>query len=313
VTPQDQHHSVSVVLLTFNGETHLPRTLPLLLGQRYSGTVEIIAVDSSPSGGTAELLRQHGINVLSIAPEAFHHARTRNWAASQASGELLVFLSQDAEPVDDLWLQHLVKPFDDPEVAAVYGRQIPPSEIGEVRRRAMQSIYPEQREIRQWSKGTRVGLQMLRFSNANSAIRRSAWEAAPFPADVFVAEDHWMCYAALKAGHKVVYEPSAAVYHGHERSLWEEFCWAVDNGVSLRRMGIFADPLVGGELAYGLRRLVDDWAHFLQVRKPALAVGITAVNAAKWAGVQIGKREQMLPKWMLRVVSGGARRFDDAR
>ena len=310
VNPADSPPSISVILLAFNGEQQLPRTLPKLLGQQYGGNVEIVAVDSSPGGETARILEEYGLTVHSIAPDAFHHARTRNFAAAKATGDVLVFLSQDAEPANAHWLAHLLAPFDDPGVGAVYGRQIPPEGIGPLRRRAMESLYPETREIRRWPEGEKIGLGTLRFSNANSAVRRSLWEAAPFPPNTLVAEDHWMCYAVLKAGWAVAYAPEAAVHHGHERSLWGEFRWALDNGASLKRMGVYDDPDVGGEFRYGLVRAAADARWFLRKGRPGLALGATAVSVAKWLGVQIGKRERLLPRRVLESLSPNAKRFD---
>ena len=49
---------------------------------------------------------------------------TRNAGMQAATGDVLVFLDDDAV-ADPAWLEHLLKPFSDPKVAAVGGRAIP--------------------------------------------------------------------------------------------------------------------------------------------------------------------------------------------
>jgi len=52
--------------------------------------------------------------------------RSRNLGASIADGELLVFISQDAYPADEHWLERLTHPLrEEADVAGVYGRQLP--------------------------------------------------------------------------------------------------------------------------------------------------------------------------------------------
>jgi hypothetical protein len=48
--------------------------------------------------------------VITIDRAVLDHGGTRNLGAKQARGEILVFLTQDATPADDLWLENLVAP-----------------------------------------------------------------------------------------------------------------------------------------------------------------------------------------------------------
>lgn len=297
--------SVSILLLVKNEYHNLIHNLDLIARQHYGGAVEIVCIDSGSTDGTLELLQQRGIPVHSIPPADFHHGRTRNYAASLANNEILVLLSGDARPVDDQWLAKLAAPFADPAVGAVYGKQIAPEGTGAVRTRGLEYLYPDTREERVLPPGETGSLRLVRFSNANSAVRTSVWRQYQFHERVLVAEDHWVCYNVLKAGMTVVYEPEAAVVHGHERSVWGEFQFAVDNAISLKRMGIFDDPQIGGEFRYGLDRIISDWKYFTGRRQYGKAVGSFIVSAVKWVGVQLGKREATLPTWFVRRISRG--------
>jgi len=101
----------------------------------------------------------------------------------------------------------------------------------------------------------------------------------------------------------VVYEPVAEVIHGHERGLWGDFQYALDNGVSLARLGILNNPEVGGEFRYGLAKVKADLGHFARRGQFGCAALLMVSFAVRYLGVQIGKRERALPRWFLRRVS----------
>src|SRR5947209_1188805 len=133
--------AISVLLLTKNGSRDLERVLPALYNQREIPRLEVIAVDSGSTDGTVPLLQRYALRLKQIAPHEFHHARTRNLAATMATGEFIVLLSQDAVPTSDLWLNRLLANFSDPKVGAVYGRQLPkPGSLSE-RHDTLDTIY----------------------------------------------------------------------------------------------------------------------------------------------------------------------------
>ena len=108
----------------------------------------------------------------------------------------------------------------------------------------------------------------------------------------------------------MVYEPAAAVIHGHERTLWGEFQFAVDNAISLKRMGILDDPRLGSELHYGLACLREDLKYFAHSRQLGCACRTVINAAAKWAGVQFGKREKAFPRALMKRLSMNMKTLD---
>jgi rhamnosyltransferase len=294
---------VSIVLLTLNGMPEIEHTLDMIARQCYEGPMEVVHIDSGSTDETLGLTRHHGIATHSIAPADFHHGRTRNLGASMAGHEIVVFISQDAVPATEHWLAQLVAPFADARVAAVHGRQIAPPGTGPLRTYAMEWTYGAQREERRLEDIPRLTIGSYRFSNANAAFRRGHVCRIRFDEIAPMCEDQAMCRALLHEGFTVVYEPAAAVYHAHERSFWEEFTWAADNGVALRRIGLLGDPRLQGEFRYGLRRMIDEFGHFMLRGRPILAGRSVAINIAKWLGVQLGKREHQLPRGLMRRVS----------
>ena len=295
--------SVSILLLTKNGRTDLERSLERIKGQVYGGPVEYVCIDSGSTDGTVEYLKEQGIEPYCIPPEAFHHGRTRNLAASRAQNEILVSLSQDAVPSDECWLMHLTAPLGDPNVGAVYGRQVAPANVGLVRRQILENEYPVARQVRLLVPEGRLHPGLFRFSNANAAIRRQVWERFRWSEEVLLAEDQGLCRDILMAGMKVVYEPKAEVVHGHERTLLGEFRYAVDHGISLTRLGILKNPSIGGEFRYGIERTTVNVRAFLASHHYVCACQAFLISVIKWAGVSLGKSDAKLPRWLMRHIS----------
>lgn len=305
-TSQNDRVTISIILLTFNGMPVVQDCLRMISRQAVDAKVEIVHIDSGSTDATLDVARAYSLQTHHIRKDDFHHSGTRNFATTLAHGELIVFLSQDAVPGGVKWLANLVAPFADPTVGAVYGRQIPPQSVGPVRRYAITCLYPVQREVRQLSALQPLSLAMVRFSNANSAIRKNLITRFQFNERALVCEDHGICRDILLAGYKVLYEPDATVIHGHQRNLYSEFQWAVDNGISLTRMGILdRNAGVRNELRYGFSSLAGQVRHFVLKREYGHVVVTICTNVVRWFGVQLGKREQKIPSWLLRRMSSG--------
>ena len=235
--------------MTLNGGQALSDTLAALRRQTLDTPAgrlpepEIVAIDSGSSDQSLALLEQHGARLQCIAPEEFGHGRTRNLGASLARGEWLIYLSQDATPAADDWLARLTSHLREPDVGAAFGRQLPPANVGPIETFFLEQTYPARafRHAPTPAGAARTGIQRIFFSNVNAAIQRAAWERCPFPDDLIMSEDQAFARAALQAGYSLVYDPLAAVIHGHRYSLAQLFRRNFDSGYSLR--GIAGDSL----------------------------------------------------------------------
>jgi len=120
---------VSVVIPTRNAGSQFAYTLEKIRCQRGIEEIEIIVVDSGSQDETIDIAKDYGAMVYEINPEDFGHGKTRNFAASKASGDYILFTVQDAIPIGDLWLYGLVKVLCDREdISAVTCRQVPRSD-----------------------------------------------------------------------------------------------------------------------------------------------------------------------------------------
>jgi rhamnosyltransferase len=186
---------------------------------------EVLVIDSSSTDGTADLARQSGCRVVTIPREEFRHGGTRQFAAELASSaEILVYLTQDAFLANENALARLVAAFDDPSVAAAYGRQLPRRDANPIEAHARSFNYPAVSSLRSLDNGNTLGFKAVFFSNSFGAYRRTALQqVGGFPRESNFGEDTVVTARLLQKGWLIAYIAEAQAYHSHAHSCWEEF------------------------------------------------------------------------------------------
>jgi glycosyltransferase involved in cell wall biosynthesis len=182
--------TISVVIPTKNGGHELGRCLAAVRRQRLDDRLEIVVVDSGSDDDTIAIAYEHGASVREIAASEFTHGRARNRGVAHSSGDLLAFVSQDAIPVDDDWLERLTRPLrDDGELAGVYGRQLPHPGARPPEAFFLDFLYGRRPRVQRASRASELSMDTTLFSNVNAAIPRWACERFPFAEDIIMSED----------------------------------------------------------------------------------------------------------------------------
>lgn len=214
---------ISVIVPTFNPGS----TFGGLIDSLRMQTVEvrdIQIIDSESEDGTADAARKLDCNVTVLPRRSFDHGGARNLGAAMASGNILVFLTQDALPVSKDFIARLIEPIDGRITAAAYARQIPGPEATPTEAFARLYNYPPESSSRHISSVHRRTLKTFFFSNAASAINRACFEeVGRFPSPVSTNEDMLLCARLMDAGYQIAYVAEAEVIHSHEFSLAEVF------------------------------------------------------------------------------------------
>ena len=172
------------------------------------------------------------MKITRIKPEEFHHGKTRNLGAELSSGRILVYITQDALPLYDNWLQKLTDELKEPQVAMVVGRQIPWPNTKPPEKFFYSYYFPEHK-IEVVSGAPDYYRDNMFISNVNSALRRDVWQQFKFSEKVVLAEDKEFAKRVLLAGWRIVYQPDAVVYHAHDFSLRSIFQRSIDAGMAL--------------------------------------------------------------------------------
>ncbi|HEY1678512.1 MAG TPA: glycosyltransferase [Candidatus Sulfotelmatobacter sp.] len=295
---------VSILLLTKNGRNDLAQSLPILFAQNIDVSFEVIVVDSGSTDGTLDLVHDFPVQLRQIRSDEFHHARTRNFAASLAQGEIIVFLSQDAIPDSTNWLAAMVANFQDPQVGAVYGRQLPKRDSSLERQDVLHAIYGETRIVKDPAQRGSLGYRFYHFSDVNAAMRHTVWQSARFPEDLKVFEDLGIAKHILDRGWKIVYEPRAAVFHSHVHTTIGLFKRYFDIGYTFRLLRIWEAPGIRKSLLRDGWRLMNQKIKRRAGPKGGRSVGYgIRQDLAKSAGLLLGLNENRLPLILKRRLS----------
>lgn len=284
---------VACIIPTYNGVLDLDRLLNSL--ELQVALFEVFIVDSSSIDGTQDLAVQRVANVTVIPPSEFNHGGTRQRMV-EINGEfdIYVFLTQDACLVGRDAISRLIRPFSDPRVAAVCGRQLPHKNAGLFAQHARLFNYPEGGEVKSISDVPRLGIKTAFMSNSFAAYRAEALkEVGGFPSHVILSEDMYVAAKMLLAGWKVAYAGDALCRHSHDYSLAQEFKRYFDIGVFHAR-----EPWIraafGGAGGEGMRYVRSE-LRFLGLHRLHLWPGALLRNALKLLGYKLGQQESRLP------------------
>ena len=99
---------VSIVIPTKNGGELFEQVLRKVFEQKTKYEYEVICVDSGSTDNTIDIIKKFPCKLYQISPEEFGHGKTRNYGASKGTGEFIVFITQDALPVDENWLENFI-------------------------------------------------------------------------------------------------------------------------------------------------------------------------------------------------------------
>jgi CMP-N-acetylneuraminic acid synthetase len=194
---------VSIIIRTKNEERWIKSCLRGVFGQTYRN-IEVVIVDNGSTDRTLKRAQEFPIKVIYI--EEFLPGKAINAGVRASKGDILVCLSGHCIPVNDIWLENLVRDLHDPGVAGVYGRQEPLSYTSDFDKRDLITVFGLDKKIQ---------LKDSFFHNANSAFRRDTWERFPFDEEVTNIEDRVWGQQVIASGLKIVYEPEARAYHWH--------------------------------------------------------------------------------------------------
>ena len=310
--------SVSVLLPTKNGEKYLGEVLQQISAQQGSFQLcEVIAVDSGSRDRTVEILRRHQVRLWQIPPHEFSHGKTRNFAAAQARGEFLIFLSQDATPADQHWLENLLAPLrEDPLVAGAFSRHRPRPNCHPMEwHRIVAYELHSQSEVQVYSAVGNPDYEQNParyriFANSSSVVRRAVWEQIPFP-EVEFAEDQAWAELVLKAGYKTAYAAKSLIVHSHSYGPWVNFCRHFEHARAMREL--FAQPrsmVLRDCFSWTLHVARSDLAFWYHQNGQSKAQVLRrwAVPAVSWhlaanLGLWLGERTDRLPRRLSDLLS----------
>ena len=198
----------SIVVRAYNEEKHIGHLLTGIMQQTVQ-PVEIILVDSGSTDATVDIASHYPVQEVNIQPDEFTFGRSLNYGLLQAQGEFVVIASAHVYPVYPNWLEELLRPFEDPQIALVYGKQRGNATTKFSEHMQFAKMFPEESIPRQ---------KRPFCNNANAAIRRVLWQQRPYDEDLAGLEDlEWASWATAQ-GYYLAYTAEAEVIHVHQET-----------------------------------------------------------------------------------------------
>lgn len=226
--------SVSIVVGTYDRPDDLEECLQCLVSQRTQRPVEIIVVDNNPSSNITPPTVAKFPNVRLVNEVRKGVAYARNAGIIASNGEIIVTTDDDIIMSPE-WLENLLAPFARADVMMVTSNYMPP----EVETEAQHLFAKYDRMGRgherfevsgEWFESFRrrpVPTWIL-GGTGNAAYRASIFkdpkiglmkETLGPGMPTGVGEDSYLFYKVVKAGHTIVYEPTAFVWHKYRREM----------------------------------------------------------------------------------------------
>jgi O-antigen biosynthesis protein len=301
--PVRSERTVTVVVTTCRNPGPLERCLESVLACDPAPS-EVVVVENRPGGGeTAALLAERfaGRPVRLVEESRRGLSFARNAGLDAAAGQVVAFTDDDVV-VDTGWIGRLAAAFDRaPDVACVTGLILP------LRLDTEEQLWIERLasfnkgfHTREWRLATRVEHGRLfpyacgEFgSGANTAVLAApARELGGFDVRLGAGTPAWggeeldLYLRMLQAGHALVYEPAALLWHDHpdhpERLRSEAFHYGIGLTAMLTKHALFGasrrDML--GRTVDGVRHILDPGSRKNAFKRAGYPRGLDALERA---------------------------------
>ena len=215
---------ISLIIPTLNAGEMLDELIEKMLAQSCPPD-EIVIVDSESGDAAPQRAEKYPqVKVIPIRRTEFDHGGTRDLALRSCTGDIVLFMTQDAIPANERYVEALLAMLEDPRVAAVGGRQIARPDATRQEQLVRAHNYPQTSRV--WDAGAigEMGVRAFMISDCCAAYKRDAYLAVGgFDHPIMTNEDMLMAQKLLEAGYAIAYCGDAAVIHSHNMTLKQQF------------------------------------------------------------------------------------------
>lgn len=285
---------VSVVIPVYHPGEKFQRLLRKLKTQTKK-PCQVILMQTVSDPKDVKTFPEYETENYAVLRTEFDHGGTRNLGASYAEGDYLLFMTEDAVPFSDDFIEKMTEAFSDEKTAACYARQLPSEDASPIERITRGFNYPAEGHVYDISAVSAVGIKAFFCSNVAAMYRKDLFVSlGGFPAPTIFNEDMIFGGKALKAGYRICYAASAAVIHSHNLKFSEQFHRNFDLGVSqAEHPEIFRTVSSEKE---GARYGKEVLKALLSEKRIGQAFSFCVQCLYKYAGYALGKRYRKFSK-----------------
>lgn len=165
-----------------------------------------------------------GVRVIGIPKIRFSHGGTRQAGMDMSDAEYVLFMTQDAMPVDKELTIRLYEALHKPDAAVAYARQIPKADADDIEKFSRRFNYPKVSHTQAAIDLEKKGIKAIFCSDACAMYNHKLHdELGGFDIDANFNEDSIFAYEALTGGYTVEYCAEAKVYHSHNLTYKQHF------------------------------------------------------------------------------------------
>ena len=282
--PRDEKPFVSFLMRARNDEVLIARALKAIFSQKTELKFEVVVCDDASTDRTRAVAAGFPVRFFERPAGPYKPGRTLNPLIRDAKGDIVIFNNSDAVPLDEHWLDELVKPLlAGSRRVFAFANQLPRQDAEALVRKDNDRAFGDGRVQATWR---------FFFSLASSATWRQNLLDVPFDEAIQYSEDvewAWRNSRLEKDPVKVVYCPEAHVEHSHNytfRELARRF-----RGEGYADVQIFGDrPSLAREVVGAFRETLRDWRYLASRPKdwceiPSAPVRRLVQRVAHWRGM----------------------------
>ena len=229
-----------------------------------------------------------------------------------SDADFLLFMTQDAVPMDEHLVSSMLKAFEDDSVGAAYARQLadPRDNFLEYYTRIFN--YPETSRKKTMQDIDALGIKTFFCSNVCAMYRRMAYEEmGGFVLKAIFNEDMMMAAGLIEAGYAIYYAADAKVMHYHNYSAMEQLRRNFDVAVSQQMAGgLFTKVKSEKE---GVRLVLHTCQYMLENGRFYLIPKVIWQSGFKFIGYKLGQNYQKLSKKQIQKISLNPAFWDNYR
>ena len=290
---------IDVIIPTYKPGKEFEKLIGRLQKQEYP-IHKIIIINTRTDIFPEELNRSnYKIEITHIEPDQFDHGDTRNMGAGMSDADIVVYMTQDAIPVDEKLIGTFAKIFEEnPDIGIAYGRQLPREECNIIERYTRRFNYPEKSLIKTKEDLPKLGIKTFFCSDVCAAYRRNyLLSAGGFENPTIFNEDMIFAGKRIYAGDKVAYVAEAKVIHSHNYTGRQQFHRNFDLAVSqAQHPEVFEGVPSEGE---GIRMVKATAKYLVRNGYPWKVFMLVYQSGCKYIGYFLGKRYEKLPMWLI--------------
>ena len=291
-------NKVGIIILTLNAEKRISQILHKIDFKKY----DVLIVDSSSVDFTVSIAKSFGCKIVIIPQQNFNHGATRENARRLLKNRVVVFLTDDAVPLNSTTIEKLIEPILKGKAVVSYARQIPMENADIFESFPREYNYGNEFQLRSLKDIKQYGVYTFFASNSCAAWSNEALDSIGGFKSTLTNEDYFACAELLNKCYKVAYVPTAVVSHSHNYSLKEEFQRMYDTGY-VRAERPWIQKLVGSANKRG-SMYFQQFIIKLWFNSPLLIPYAIIQTITKFIGYKLGFASLKFPKYLKKLFSG---------